>query len=78
MTVYLIHFDTKLANHAQHYLGWADDLQARLECHRRGNGARLMAVITEKGIGWRLARTWPGHPPAILDLRGPLPHTSEP
>ena len=60
MTVYLIHFDQKLA-HAQHYLGSADDLQARLACHRSGNGARLMEVITEQGIPWRLARTWPGN-----------------
>ena len=59
MTVYLIHFDAKLC-HAQHYLGSADNVEARLECHRKGNGARLMEVITEHGIPWRLARTWPG------------------
>ena len=59
MPVYLIHFSKPL-HHAQHYLGSADDLEARLACHRSGNGARLMAVITEKGISWRLARTWPG------------------
>lgn len=59
MTVYLIHFETKLA-HAQHYLGSTDDLEARLACHRQGNGARLMEVVTEQGIAWRLARTWPG------------------
>ena len=59
MTVYLLHFEEKLA-HAQHYLGSTDDLEARLACHRKGNGARLMQVITEQGIAWRLARTWPG------------------
>jgi predicted GIY-YIG superfamily endonuclease len=58
-TVYLIHFDTPL-HHARHYLGWTTNLKARLEAHRRGNGARLMEVITEAGITWRLARTWEG------------------
>ena len=59
MTVYLLHFETKLA-HAQHYLGSTDDLENRLACHRKGNGARLMAVVTALGITWQLARTWPG------------------
>ena len=59
MTVYLLHFEEKLA-HAQHYLGSTDDLAARLACHRSGNGARLRQVITELGIPWQLARTWPG------------------
>ena len=59
MTVYLLHFETKLA-HAQHYLGSTDNLENRLACHRKGNGARLMAVVTALGITWRLARTWPG------------------
>jgi predicted GIY-YIG superfamily endonuclease len=58
-TIYLIHFDKKLA-HAQHYIGLADDLDARLERHRAGNGARLMEVITNAGIAWQVARTWPG------------------
>ena len=59
MTVYLIHFETKLA-HAGHYLGSTADLEARLQCHLHGQGARLMTVVTELGITWRLARTWPG------------------
>jgi len=59
-TIYLIHFDQKLA-HAQHYIGLADDLDARLERHRAGNGARLMEVITDAGIGWEVARTWSGN-----------------
>ncbi len=59
MTVYLLHFYVKLS-HAGHYLGSTDNLEARLECHRKGNGARLMEVITSLGIGWHLVRTWPG------------------
>jgi len=43
-TIYLIHFDEKLS-HAQHYLGYTGgDLEARLE----------------RGIAWRLVRTWSG------------------
>jgi predicted GIY-YIG superfamily endonuclease len=65
-TVYLIHFDRPIGDpgnprgQAQHYLGWTSDLEARLEAHRSGNGSRLMEVIAERGIGWRLARTWHG------------------
>jgi len=59
-TIYLIHFDKKLS-HAQHYLGYTGgDLEVRLERHRNGNGARLMQVIKERGIAWRLVRTWSG------------------
>jgi predicted GIY-YIG superfamily endonuclease len=66
MTVYLIHFDEPLGDpdnprgQARHYLGYADDLEARLERHRQGNGARIMEVVKERGISWRLARTWQG------------------
>lgn len=58
-TVYLIHFDTAY-KHAKHYLGWAKNLQARLDHHTAGTGANLMRVIKEAGITWRLARTWEG------------------
>ena len=58
-TVYLIHFDTPYKQ-ARHYTGWTTDLHARLEAHRAGRGARLMEVITDAGVTWHLARTWPG------------------
>lgn len=48
MTVYLIHFHSKL-HHAQHYLGWTNDLERRVQEHRDGAGSRLMEV----------ARVWP-------------------
>lgn len=59
MTVYLLHFDEPY-RHARHYLGSADDLAARLKRHRAGAGARLIEVVTKSGIGFALARTWPG------------------
>lgn len=57
--VYLLHFDQPY-KHARHYLGSCDDLQARLARHAAGNGARLVEVICQAGITWRLARTWQG------------------
>ncbi len=60
--VYLIHFDQPYY-HARHYLGTTNDLDARLRQHmqgRRYGGARLMEVITQMGITWRLAATWVG------------------
>jgi predicted GIY-YIG superfamily endonuclease len=59
MTVYLLHFD-KPYRHARHYIGWTDDMAARLAKHETGAGARLLAVVHAAGIGWQLARTWPG------------------
>ena len=55
--VYLLHFERPY-EHAQHYLGSAKDLRTRLAQHQRGNGARLMRVIADAGIAWRLARVW--------------------
>jgi predicted GIY-YIG superfamily endonuclease len=58
-TVYLIHFNTPY-HHARHNLGWTEDLEERLQRHANGSGSRLMQVITQAGITWRLARTWTG------------------
>ena len=58
-TVYLLHFDRPY-RHAAHYTGWTRNLDARLDLHATGHGARLLAVLRTAGIGWQLARTWPG------------------
>ncbi len=58
-TVYLLHFDEPY-KHARHYLGYAEDLAARLTQHRAGSGARLTQVIKEAGITFTLVRTWEG------------------
>jgi len=39
---------------------WTRDLDARLEAHRAGQGARLMEVVRKAGGSFRLARTWTG------------------
>jgi predicted GIY-YIG superfamily endonuclease len=59
VTIYLIHFSTRY-KHAGHYLGSAEDLEARLAEHRAGQGARLLAVVAAAGIDWQVARTWEG------------------
>ena len=58
-TVYLFHFDERY-EHAGHYTGWAEDLDRRQAQHQAGGGARLIEVITQAGITFRLARVWPG------------------
>jgi hypothetical protein len=64
--IYLLHFDRPIGDvsnprgFAGHYTGWTLDLPARLIDHAAGRGARLMEVVGEAGIGWQLARIWPG------------------
>lgn len=65
-TVYLIHFERSIGSgrrgQARHYLGYTSKpLQERLDRHRKGDGARLMQVISEKGIGWSVVRKWTGN-----------------
>lgn len=79
-TVYLIHFDERIggpgSKGAQHYLGWAaDDPNARLEHHRRGLGARILAYCVSKGIGFDIVRTWDGdrHLERRMKNRGHFP-----
>ncbi len=59
MSVYILHFDRPY-HHAKHYVGYAKDVEARIERHKAGNGARLIQVITEAGIGFVVARVWKG------------------
>ena len=60
-TVYLLHFSQPY-KHARHYLGFATNLQSRMQQHASGNGARLIEVISQAGIGWRLVRAWYNKP----------------
>lgn len=57
--VYLLCFDPPLA-HAKHYLGFTehDDVEIRVEEHRKGIGARICAVAVDRGITLKLVRTW--------------------
>src|ERR1700677_1755041 len=58
--VYLLCFDKKF-KHAKHYIGYANtpkSFEKRLACHRKGQGAKLMAAIAKAGIEFKVARTW--------------------
>src|SRR5436305_3780620 len=57
--VYVIHLATRL-HHAGHYVGFATDLAGRIAQHRAGNGARLLEVIRDAGIAWKLVKVMPG------------------
>ena len=57
--VYLIHF-SKAYKHARHYLGTAEDVQARLHEHQTGQGARLTQVAADAGITFEIVRMWNG------------------
>jgi predicted GIY-YIG superfamily endonuclease len=57
--IYLLHFDQPY-KHARHYVGWTEDLLARLDHHATGTGARLIAVIWQAGIGFSLVRICEG------------------
>jgi hypothetical protein len=63
--VYLLHFDRPVntARPARHYIGYADSgdsLVSRLDQHRRGLGARIVAALMSRGGDFEVARTWPG------------------
>lgn len=57
--VYLIHFDRPY-KHAQHYIGYTENLDQRIYEHEfTVNGARLLQVVREAGIGFQVVRVWP-------------------
>lgn len=58
--IYLICFDRPF-RHARHYLGFVESpgkLEARIERHRSGDGAKLLRAVNQAGIQWRVVRTW--------------------
>lgn len=73
---YLIHFEGKIGNRAEHYTGSADCIFERIDdhentiCtppepgektwHKKGPGAHLMGVVNYLQIRWKLARVWVG------------------
>jgi hypothetical protein len=59
--VYLLHFEQRY-EHAGHYTGHADNFNNRVAEQASGDSraARLLQVIAQAGIGFRLARVWPG------------------
>lgn len=61
--VYLCHFEKPL-EHAQHYIGYAHDVERRVRQHQRGtSGVHLIRAVVKKGIKIVLVRTWPRQGP---------------
>ncbi len=62
MAISLVHFARRITptRPARHSLGDAEDVAQRLAEHAAGRGARLTQVAIERGIAWRLVRTWEG------------------
>ena len=58
-SLYLLHFTVKVADHARHYLGFANSIPERLERHRAGQGSPLIRALLERGGDFDLVRTWP-------------------
>lgn len=58
-TVYLLHFERPV-HHAQHYLGWTENLDRRLSEHGTREGSPLVAAAAALGIPFELVRTWDG------------------
>jgi hypothetical protein len=57
--IYLIHFDPAY-KHAKHYLGYADNIEPRINAHLHGHGARLTQVARDAGCTLLLVRIWEG------------------
>lgn len=56
--VYLIHFNSPL-KHANHYIGFVKgNLNNRIIKHRNGTGAKILKAANDKGIDWKVVRTW--------------------
>jgi predicted GIY-YIG superfamily endonuclease len=62
-TVYLLHFTVPFG-HARHYIGMTkrDDIEARVQEHRTGQGARLCQLAVAGGAELILARVWEDKP----------------
>lgn len=57
--VYLIHFNEPLA-HSNHYIGYTNNLEKRMDRHARDDGAKILKILKEKGIGWKVVKVWVG------------------
>lgn len=66
--IYLIHFDEPYPSkgaggterHVKHYIGYSEDVGQRFDKHTAGQGNPLMRAVGERGIGFKVVRTWPG------------------
>lgn len=65
-TIYLICMERSLGGtgraSARHYVGWTNGVtvERRLEEHRNGTGAKILAYASDHGIAFDVVRTWKG------------------
>lgn len=53
--LYILHLNGKIANHAQHYVGYTTlGVEARVKRHRNGDGARMIAHALKIGIDFQI------------------------
>lgn len=58
MAVYLICLDKPICR-SRHYIGYAEDIEARFAVHKSGQGAKFLAAANEYGINYSVVRVWP-------------------
>lgn len=53
--LYILHLNGKIANHAQHYVGYTTrGVDARVKTHRSGQGARMIAHALKIGLDFEV------------------------
>lgn len=57
---YFINYQLLVIKRARHYLGYTEDLEARVTAHRAGRGSPLVAAAVRDGIDFCVAATSPG------------------
>lgn len=57
--VYLLHFE-KPYKGCRHYLGFANDIDQRMQRHQDGRGNGLVKAVLDAGINVHLVRVWSG------------------
>lgn len=57
---YLLHFDVKVGDHAQHYLGTTKHLSLRLRTHATKPDAKLLAELKRLGGSFVVVKLWAG------------------
>lgn len=57
--IYLIHFDREYKG-CNHYLGYTEkeNVEERFNRHKAGRGARLLKVLNDNNIDYKVVRTW--------------------
>jgi predicted GIY-YIG superfamily endonuclease len=58
--VYLLHFESKLSGHAGHYVGYSENLAARIAAHEAGDSAKIIEACSRNGIRFVVSRVWVG------------------